>query len=416
MIYYLGVLILLAAAGHLVFMLFQQFSRRRSHVQSVMLQRQILEHQVDEIIASSNVNQSREAQGWPGWRKFRLQKVISENASVKSFYFLAHDEKNLEPYLPGQHLTFRFKVPGHSKPVIRCYTLSDSSDNSYYRISVKKQIAPSNHDDAPDGLASCYLHDSLEVGDVVDVKSPSGKFFLDLTEKTPIVMIAGGIGLTPSLAMLNALNAESSERRVHLVYALQNKHEQIMTAQFENLQRGLPNLKIHRFFTQVDDHDLLVSDRRGYVSVQAMRELGFPFDADFYVCGPPPMMDSITSGLMEAGVHQKRIHFESFGPASVSKRRLDATQSQQSVSSHTVDFTISDKQASWSASQGSLLDLAESAGIEIESGCRAGSCGTCLTAIVEGEVTYIDEPGTEIEHGSCLACIAIPAGNLKLNA
>ena len=77
---------------------------------------------------------------------------------------------------------------------------------------------------------------------------------------------------------------------------------------------------------------------------------------------------------------------------------------------------MSDAEVEWTQAQGSILDAAESIGVNIESGCRAGSCGTCLTAIAEGQVTYIDEPGMEIEKGSCLACIAIPAGKLKLNA
>lgn len=417
---YLGIFILIAALAHLVLLLVQRVQRTRSYEQLIASERQILEKRASDLLVDANPVSNSKNIAWAGWRKFRLDKVVAENSSIKSFYFLAHDGKELPEYLPGQHLTFRLKVSGESKPVIRCYTLSDSCEKGVYRVSVKRQAAPKEMADAPKGIASCYLHDSLDVGDVVDVKAPAGKFYLDETEKTPIVMIAGGIGVTPSLAMLNALASSGSPRTVILLYAVQNEKEKIMTALFDSLEKAIRHLTIYCFYTEPPGKALSANERHGYINISAMSDLGIPWDADFYVCGPPPMMKAIVPDLEKQGVDSSRIHFESFGPASVSKRRVaDSTISTQEgieSESHSITFTMSDVQLEWTESQGSILDAAESMGVNIESGCRAGSCGTCLTAISEGQVSYIDEPGTEIEKGSCLACIAIPAGNLKLNA
>lgn len=421
MTFYLGVLTLLAAAAHLLLLFYERMGRRRVCAETMLLERQKLERQVAEIVAkSASKNQSKQA--WVGWRKFRVVTVVRESSSVKSFYLVPHDGKKLSSFFPGQHLTFRFKVPAHSKPVIRCYSLSDNAEQTnYYRISVKRQSAPDSATDTPDGVASSYLHDELSSGDVIDVRAPAGKFYLDLTEKSPVVLIAGGIGITPSLSMINTLHATNSKRKVWLVYAVQNPQDQIMASHLSKLSEAMPNLIIHRFFTSADHDDLSLHDRKGFVTCQAMRELGLPFDADFYVCGPPPMMDAITSGLATEGVDDARVHFESFGAASLPKKprpfdNNDTVKPKASDDSntHSVSFNLSDKKINWKKPQGSLLEAAEAAGIEIDSGCRSGNCGSCTTAILAGKVAYIDEPGAEVERGSCLPCIAVPASTLTL--
>lgn len=387
--------------------------------ESIAIERKLLEGQVEKILAESDrgAQSNKDKVAWSGWRKFKISKIVEENQSITSFYFIPHDGKSLASFLPGQHLTFRLKVPGLSKPVIRCYSLSDSADKAYYRISVKKQSSPAAKLDVPNGVASTYLHEVLEVGDVVDVKAPSGKFYLDQTEKTPIVMIGGGIGVTPSLSMLNALAAEKSQRKMYFFYAVQRAEELIMSEQIKTLSYQLPNLMVVRFYSEADGVTVSEFERLGYVDIATMHALSIPWDSDFYVCGPPPMMQAVVGGLEREGVDTGRIHFESFGPASVSKRSVEyKAQADTNTESHLITFTMSDTQVEWSQAKGSILDVAESAGVNMESGCRAGSCGSCLTAIAEGKVSYIDEPGVEIEKGSCLACIAVPAGDLKLNA
>ena len=419
---YLGTTILFIAFSYVMLLFFQQFLRARAHQVNFDLKRNLLEKQVNVII-SNNAKPKQEEAAWSGWRKFRVKKIVEENDTIKSFYFVPHDGKPLASFLPGQHITFQLKVPGQSKPVIRCYTLSNSiKRKNYYRVSIKKQLAPLDKKDAPNGVSSCYFHDELLEGDVVDVRAPSGKFYLDLTEKTPIVLIAGGIGLTPSLSMLNTLSDVKSSRKIHLLYAVQTKEEQIMEKKLLARQARLPNFSFHRFYGVCDDSELSKNIHKGYIDCSSMRDLGIEFDSDFYICGPPPMMNAIVDGLEAQGVSEQRIHFESFGPASVSKKSkvkpalTVVGDTNEAKLAHPVSFSLSDKNVEWDPSQGSVLDIAESAGVDIESGCRAGSCGTCLTAILEGDVSYAEDAGIDIEKGSCLPCIATPNGPLKLHA
>ena len=128
-------------------------------------------------------------------------------------------------------------------------------------------------------------------------------------------------------------------------------------------------------------------------------------------------MESLTSGLKEWGVPDTDINFESFGPASIKK--TSETSRRRKVLPETqleVEFSKSSKTVTWDGSCSSILELAETHNITIDSGCRAGSCGTCLTALKQGEVEYIEEPGALPEGSSCLTCISIPKTKLILDA
>jgi hypothetical protein len=131
------------------------------------------------------------------------------------------------------------------------------------------------------------------------------------------------------------------------------------------------------------------------------------------------MMQSLVPALDEWGVPDARIHFEAFGPASIS-RNQSATPggsnaaTDTSASPRTVTFAKSGKQAAWTSESGSLLDLAESLGINISSGCRAGGCGTCQTAIQSGEVSYQSPPDCDPDPGNCLMCVCAPKTNVTL--
>ena len=126
------------------------------------------------------------------------------------------------------------------------------------------------------------------------------------------------------------------------------------------------------------------------------------------------MMTETAERIKHFGIDSQRIHFESFGPAKAPGSA--ASKSKRASKTRDVSFQLSGKSVSWNAKDGTLLDLAESQGAVIDTGCRAGSCGSCLTAILKGKVDYIDEPGCEVEAGSCLPCIAVPKTDLTLNA
>ena len=169
--------------------------------------------------------------------------------------------------------------------------------------------------------------------------------------------------------------------------------------------------------TDVEGNNYQYAER---VSVELFKKLLPSNNYDFYMCGPPPMMNTIVPDLENWGVPEKNIHFEAFGPATVKKTKTESNKEAIEASSASagvqITFTKSGKTLDWDPEIGSILDFAEEHDIAIDSGCRAGNCGTCITAIKEGKINYLNEPGAETESGSCLACISVPDGNLSINA
>lgn len=413
--HYLGIIVLALLSLHLLFSLSNVYRRSRASAKHFSLQQTLLERKVEEVIGSVSYQKAK-INAWNGWRKFQVTKIVQENDSIKSFYLSPHDGKKLPSFLPGQHLIFRLKVRGHSKPVIRCYSLSDSATESgYYRVTIRRQAAPQADDSIPNGVSSCYFHDEVDVHTILDVRAPTGNFYLDLTELNPVVLVAGGVGITPFLSMIETLNRQNSKREIWLFYALRDENDLIMLDHLKRISRKLENLTIHYFFEEIDGKSLSNYRHRGFVSASIIRDLGAPMDVDFFVCGPPTMMQVISQGLVEIGVNDDRVHVESFGsPAGPNSTALIVNNT--SSERFSINFQLSDKSVEWNNKSTTLLEVAESAGVQIDSGCRAGSCGTCLTAVIDGDFKHINEPGIDIEHGSCLPCIAAPISDIKLSA
>ena len=165
------------------------------------------------------------APAWQGLRSFQVVQKQVEDAgqSICSFYLAPQDGLPLAPFQPGQFLTFQLELPmagGGISNTIRCYSLSDAPEPGRYRISVKRALAPAGSPHAP-GRSSNFFHDQVEVGSVLKLRAPSGHFYVDRSD-APVVLIGGGIGITPMLSMLTTCLRERPEREVWLFYGARN--------------------------------------------------------------------------------------------------------------------------------------------------------------------------------------------------
>ncbi len=199
---------------------------------------------------------------WMGYRKFEVQRKVfeDENRSICSFYLVPHDKRPLPNFRPGQFLTFDLDIrpdmaerrPAHrrpyetlghfvqerqQKPTVRCYSLSDCPRPHTYRVTIKRIPSPPTDHAAPPGLASNFCHDPVKEGDILNVKAPSGNFFLDVSREHPVVLIGCGVGVTPLLSMLNAIVATGSKRETWFFYGVRNGKEQIATEHLVNIAR-----------------------------------------------------------------------------------------------------------------------------------------------------------------------------------
>ncbi len=391
---------------------------RRTHD----LQREKLRAEIELISDRRRIERERSELSWNGFRKFEIQQKNIEAEGVCSFYLHPHDGKSLPPFEPGQFLTFNLPIPGEPKPIVRCYSLSDSPNHpDYYRVSIKRVPPPRDKPELPSGRSSNFFHDQLNVGDIVDVKAPSGHFYLDTSSHSPVVLIGGGVGLTPVLSMLNTIVEQGSKRETHFFYGVVNGADHAFPEHLNTLAKENENIHLHVCYSNPAEGDVVGEhfQHDGRVSIDLFKEVLDSSNYDYYLCGPPPMMNSLVSGLEEWGVPEKNIHFEAFGPASVKKTTDAGTKDGDAASGQTfnVTFARSNKKLQWSADSGSILELAEAnAIVNIDSGCRAGNCGSCLTAVKEGEVNYLNEPGSAPEDGSCHACIAVPKSDVVIDA
>ena len=359
--------------------------------------------------------------GWRGTRRFQVvERVVeSRDAAVCSFHLRPEDGQPLSDYLPGQFLTFELAMPDGSR-LVRCYSLSDAPHTDHYRISVKRVPAPAGQPDLPPGRSSSYFHDHVTVGMFLDVRAPSGHFHLTPGE-APIVLIAGGIGITPLLAMLEWSLAHQPEREVWLFYGVRNGREVAMAERLKAQASRYGAFRLRLCFSDPDTQEVAGVDfhHAGRISADLLR-LQLPIKPyHFYICGPGPMMNSLVQGLAEWGIPEGQIHFEAFGPASVKRARLPVAGDgaiAPSSSDIVVTFARSGLQVPWRREAGSLLELAEQAGVNVDSGCRGGACGSCRTTISSGEVSYHQPPEYDPEPGMCLLCITSPKTHLTLEA
>jgi len=358
-----------------------------------------------------------------GFRRFTVDRKVPESESITSFYLVPEDGTGLAEFLPGQFLTFKLTIPGQSKPVIRTYSLSDSPEAEYYRVSIKREPPPKDQPDAPPGLSSSYFHDHVEVGTTLDVAPPRGKFHLDLDSERAVVLLSGGVGLTPMISMMNTIVQCDSKQPTWFIHGTRHAREHAMGDHVRRVVEENANVHAHIRYSEPDAGDVESRDydSRGRVDISLLKRV-LPFDDyEFYLCGPPPFMKSLYCGLLSLGVSESRIHYEFFGPASVLTEEaapcgpaVARTGEEELTGEIQVDFARSGVTATWDPACETILDLAEKHGLSPDYSCRSGICHTCICKLVEGEIEYLEEPLDPPDPGHVLICCSKPKSRLVI--
>ncbi|CAM3957019.1 Flavohemoprotein [Pseudomonas reidholzensis] len=350
--------------------------------------------------AEQRLEQREHKAQWLAWRVIRVEQ---ESRDIRSYY-LQPPAHTAVSFTAGQHLPIRLQL-GDDAPLIRTYSLSSAPSDGYLRISVKAQ-----------GPASRHLHEQVALGDALEVRLPTGSFVLDSSSARPLVLIAAGVGITPLLAMLREQLVSDVSRRVYLFQGARSLADLPFQQELATLlQLAGPRLSVHRALSAPETHavegrDYDFAGRLGVEQIKARLALD---DYDFYVCGPASFTQDIYEGLRGVNVPDARIHAEAFGPSTL-RRHGDGQPvllEQPPVATEAVPvyFAGSAKEARWTPGSGSLLELAERRGLAPEFSCRGGSCGTCKTRLVSGQVHYPNPPAELPEPGSVLICCAVPA-------
>ena len=342
------------------------------------------------------------------WRPFTVASIVDESRSIRSFQLMPADGVGLVPALAGQHLTLRLGLPGAPTPDVRSYTISNAPARSAYRISVKR-----------DGVVSRHLHDHVGIGDTIEVRAPAGAFTIDARAARPAVLLAGGIGITPLLAMLHHLVGEGLRTRTFrpttLFYAAHRKSDRAFDGEIARLvEQGKNSVRVIRVLGQADG----ASEGNDFEAVGRIdmpliaRHLAFG-DYDFYLCGPQSFTQGLYDGLHRLNVADERIHTESFGPSALVRSGSAGVAPPALAPAATglvrVAFSETAKEAQWTPASGSLLEFAEAEGLEPAYGCRSGACGSCKTRLITGAVSYFTAPTAARADDEVLICCAVPA-------
>ncbi|HEX7854824.1 MAG TPA: NO-inducible flavohemoprotein [Sphingobium sp.] len=245
--------------------------------------------------------------GWNGWRDFRVEQVIDESSVITSFILLPVDGGPIMVHKPGQYLTFWFEIPGHP-PIKRNYSISSAPNGSTYRISVKRE---------PNGLASGWLHDQVKPGTILKVAAPAGEFYLEGVPERPVVLLSGGVGLTPMVAILEALVASGGNSPIHYIHGTHDRDTHAMRNHVSAQAARGKNVTVVDFHQTPLEGEVLGADYdvAGIITDEWLVANTPVAEADYYICGPRPFLRHAVSTLSLVGVPAARIHYEFFGPA-----------------------------------------------------------------------------------------------------
>lgn len=245
--------------------------------------------------------------GWNGWRDFRIEEIIRESSTISSFVLRPVDGGPAMEHKPGQYLTFWFEIDNQA-PIKRNYSISSATNGKTYRISVKKE---------PGGVASSWLHEQAGVGSVIKVAAPAGEFFLAENPARPVVLLSGGVGLTPMVAMLETIADRHPALPTQYIHGTHDRETHAMRDHVRALAAKGSTIRVSDFHqTPLAGEEIGGDyDHAGLITDEWLVANTPLKDADYYICGPRLFLRAAVSALSLAGVPSDRIHYEFFGPA-----------------------------------------------------------------------------------------------------
>jgi ferredoxin-NADP reductase len=329
-----------------------------------------------------------------------LVRATRQTPDATTLRFAVHGERKLDAR-PGQFLTFSFLFDG--KKETRCYSICSSPARSGYVEITPKRVK--------DGRVSVFLNERAAIGMTVEATGPFGQFTLTPDDKQ-IVLLAAGSGITPMMAMLRYLDDLCLDTETMLLYCVRTRDDIMFRQEFEELRGRLKNFQ----------YDVMLSEpypgwpgARGHISREFIsRNVRDVEGRVFFLCGPPPFMESVEHLLTEMGVVPEQIRTEIFGGVGADPRPA----LPHAETGFTIQFASSGRTAAVREGQ-SLLEAAAEAGVEIPSACRQGQCGTCKTRLLSGDVHMKAEQGLDPEseaRGFVLTCVGYAQGNVTLDA
>ncbi len=345
------------------------------------------------------------------WRGLlRVDKIITETPNVKTFRLRPVSGEKTMPFTftPGQFLNVAFSIGGAR--MNRSYSISSSpTQREYVDLTIKRE---------PRGAVSRHIVDLLRVGDQFEVNGPVGRFTFDGTEADSIVLISGGVGITPMMSITRYLTALSWPHDIFFVYACRSPADFIFAKDLAALQTANP--KLHLIVTMEHPEGTDWQGLQGRLTREMLRQTVPDIVLRrIHICGPPVMMDAVKAILTELKVPSEQVKTEDFGTAAPIPAAAGTTaKSTLPATGPLVTFSKHGKSANIHTNQ-TVLELSEELGIGIEFSCRVGTCGICKVKMTSGEVEMAVEDALDADDkaaGMILACQAKPKSPIEVEA
>jgi ring-1,2-phenylacetyl-CoA epoxidase subunit PaaE len=327
--------------------------------------------------------------------------------SVAVTFDVPPDLREAYAYTQGQHITVRTELAGDD--VRRNYSICSPVSAGRLRIAVKR---------LPGGAFSEHALGRLRVGDVLDVMTPSGRFFtpLDPANAKHYVCVAAGSGITPILSIVATTLEAEPDSRVTLLYANRTHKSIMFLEEVEDLKDRYPDRMhlIHILSREPQDVELF-SGRLDTDRMQRLLDTIVPVDEvdEWFLCGPFEMVSALRKLLVAEGVSKKRLHAEVFHVESTPPLRRSTTDGADAGPGAEVTITLDGRSSSFTLAKDGPPVLEAALGVRADApfACKGGVCGTCRAKVLEGSVemdtNWALEPD-EVEKGYVLTCQSHP--------
>ena len=250
--------------------------------------------------------------GWKGWRPFKVGKINVESAEITSFYLFPSDGGKVAAHVPGQYISVKVFLPEMKLYQARQYSISSTPAQDYYRISVKAEKGTGLD---TNGLISNYFHDVIKEGDIVDITAPAGDFKLAKDLAAPVVLISGGVGLTPMISMLQNLVEQKFTYPITWLHGCRNRSVHAFKDQLDQIVNANESIEQHVFYDAPTALDKQEGVMEGFLDINKIASLPQYPGTMYYVCGPAPFIRKQYQDLISRGIEKESILFEEFGPA-----------------------------------------------------------------------------------------------------
>ncbi len=362
-------------------------------------------------LAQAKASGPKKKKFWQG--ELRIARIFDETHDVKTFRMVPVGGGALPfEHVAGQYLNLALTIDG--KRVNRSYTIASSPTraNAYVEISVKK---------SPTGYGSKHLHETWKEGDTVKVSAPAGKFLFAGHEAERIVLLAGGVGITPAMSVIRSLTDRGWPGQMYLAFAVRTHADIIFNEELAYLQKRHANLHVLIVLSADPEHPW--DGPRGHLTAKLLGDFVPKLtNGPIMMCGPTPMMVAMRKMLVdELHIPDAEVHEEAFVSPPMPKTDAEAAAGMEPEPSADgpIDchFTKTDKRTEVVGL--TILEAAEECDVAIPFECRSGICGQCKTKLVSGRVTMeVQDALTAADRakGLVLACQARPVANVVIDA